>query len=406
MRFRVFAKSCVLAFCFAAPLATEAFALSQHASRYGQTYGQDEAECGNCHTGTTQSSTNLNAYGQRLQTLLVASPNYPTSRTNATTIRNAIETAEVDGGGSGSDGFASAISESRSQSISATGSNITVSFDPGRRLSGSNASISTHAAPFRSGFSYTKVGNAIRINVNLTPAQRGARRRAGQTPVRFQFVPRNSGGFFPTGTGNNEARELNEFFLNFRNEQPIAVDDSFAGMEADGTVTGNVITQTVAGEQGDRDIDGDAFEAQVVSPPGSGTLTLEPNGDFTYQIPDPLAPNPVTFTYRLVETDTGLTGNTATVTMTIQPTPNRPPVAVDDAFATNEDAAFSGDVTGGESRNRRQRSRWRSAGGFARQRTGDRDVHSDTGQRRLARSVRLYARSRRDRRRAVHLFDL
>ena len=54
------------------------------------------------------------------------------------------------------------------------------------------------------------------------------------------------------------------------NDAPIAVADTFSGNEADGTVSGNVITQAAAGSLGDRDIEGDAFTAEVVTPPRAG----------------------------------------------------------------------------------------------------------------------------------------
>lgn len=339
MRFRLSKRVLRFSLALAILVPCKAVANTDIALIHGNTYNLSTTDCALCHTSEPAAKSNLNAYGDRLDVRLDANI---ANRTNAE-ITAAIEAAEIDN--ANGNGFASEITNGLSRTISVTAGSTTLSFDAGRIRSGSTASISNHRAPFKFGYSYTKIGNSLRINVNLSPQQRGNVRRSGGHPVRFQFEPLNNASFFPTGEGNNEALELNEFLLSFENEKPIAVADTFDGKEIDGTVTGNVITQTVAGELGDRDIDGDAFTAQVVSPPVSGTLDLEPNGDFTYQIPDPLPPNPVTFTYRLVETDTGVTSDTVTVSMIIEATPNRPPVAVDDAFATDEDTPLSGDLT-------------------------------------------------------------
>ena len=128
------------------------------------------------------------------------------------------------------------------------------------------------------------------------------------------------------------------------NDAPIAVADTFRGNAGDGTITGNVITQGNPGQPRDRDVEGDAFQAVIVTNPGAGSLALQPSGDFVYDIPSPVPAGPITFEYKLAEMGSALESNTVTVTLAIGAAVNQPPVAVDDAFTTAEDTAFTGDL--------------------------------------------------------------
>src|SRR4029077_1477772 len=87
----------------------------------------------------------------------------------------------------------------------------------------------------------------------------------------------------------------------------------------------------------DSDLDGDSLTAALVSGPAHGALALNPDGSFSYE---PAADfNGVdSFTYRA--NDGRANSSIATVALTVNAV-NDPPVAVDDAFSTNEDTPLS-----------------------------------------------------------------
>jgi uncharacterized protein with beta-barrel porin domain len=102
------------------------------------------------------------------------------------------------------------------------------------------------------------------------------------------------------------------------NAAPIAVDDDFGTSFADANVLAN-----------DSDPDGDALSAVLEQAPASGSLTLNPNGTFSYT-PPPGFVGPVTFTYRA--SDGEALSNLATVRFVVSLDSSSPPVAVDDDF--------------------------------------------------------------------------
>ncbi|UXA15896.1 Ig-like domain-containing protein [Mycobacterium sp. SMC-4] len=116
------------------------------------------------------------------------------------------------------------------------------------------------------------------------------------------------------------------------NDAPVANNDTFATDE-DTVLVGNVLTN-------DTDIDGDTLTVTLVSGPAHGTLTLNPNGSFTYT-PHTDYHGPDSFTY--IASDGQATSGTATVTITVNPV-NDAPVAVNDNFTVNEDAVLNGNV--------------------------------------------------------------
>ena len=93
------------------------------------------------------------------------------------------------------------------------------------------------------------------------------------------------------------------------NQPPVAVDDGYS------VIGGGVLNVPAPGVLGnDSDPDGDPLTAQLVTPPASGTLSLNPSGSFTYT-PGEDVVGSVTFTYQA--SDGTATSNPATVTITV-----------------------------------------------------------------------------------------
>jgi len=88
----------------------------------------------------------------------------------------------------------------------------------------------------------------------------------------------------------------------------------------------------------DSEPDGQTMTAQLVTPPASGSLTLNPNGTFTYT-PAANFTGITSFVYRA--TDGTLTSANITVTLTVASAGNAPPLAGNDAYATNEDTPLN-----------------------------------------------------------------
>ena len=109
------------------------------------------------------------------------------------------------------------------------------------------------------------------------------------------------------------------------NRPPVTNPDTYS-MFRNGTLTTTTANDVLTN---DTDPDGDPLTAVLITPPASGTLTLNPNGTFTYTPPTGFT-GPATFTY--AANDDLTNGNTATVTITVS---NRPPTAVNDpSYAT------------------------------------------------------------------------
>ena len=126
------------------------------------------------------------------------------------------------------------------------------------------------------------------------------------------------------------------------NDAPVAVDDAFTTDE-DTAVSGNVIL----GNGDDIDVDMDPLTVVVpvagtITTDQGGTVTIAANGSFTYT--PPLNFNGTDrFDYDVTD---GVLTDTGTVTLTVNAV-NDAPVAVDDAFTTDEDTAVSGNVISG-----------------------------------------------------------
>ena len=118
--------------------------------------------------------------------------------------------------------------------------------------------------------------------------------------------------------------------VNDVNDPPVATDNAYVTDE-DITVAGNVVTDGTP----DSDPDGGLVPgATVVTDVSNGTLTLSPDGSFTYT-PDADFNGSDSFTYTVTDDD-GDVSKAATVTIGVSPV-NDPPVASDDGYFTEED---------------------------------------------------------------------
>ncbi len=116
------------------------------------------------------------------------------------------------------------------------------------------------------------------------------------------------------------------------NRAPAAVDDAYS------TAEDTALTVAAPGVLGnDTDPDGDSLSAVLGSGPAHGSLTLNPNGSFTYT-PAANYNGPDSFTYHA--SDGTLTSNLATVTITVTAV-NDAPTAAADAYSTAEDTALT-----------------------------------------------------------------
>ncbi len=117
------------------------------------------------------------------------------------------------------------------------------------------------------------------------------------------------------------------------NDAPVAVGEAFT--------TDEDIPLIVAASEGllanDEDVEDDTLSALLVEGPAHGTLVLEPTGAFRYT-PDADFNGPDSFSYRASDGD--LLSAVTTVNLTINPV-NDAPVAVGDAFSTDEDTVLA-----------------------------------------------------------------
>jgi len=121
------------------------------------------------------------------------------------------------------------------------------------------------------------------------------------------------------------------------NDAPLAEDDAYS-VDEDNTLT--VPAPGVL--DNDSDADGDALTASPVTRPSNGALTLNADGSFEYT-PDPDFNGADSFTYKA--NDGVADSNEATVTITVNPV-NDAPVAVDDAYSTDEGETLTVDPPG------------------------------------------------------------
>jgi VCBS repeat-containing protein len=135
-----------------------------------------------------------------------------------------------------------------------------------------------------------------------------------------------------TATDGNGASVSDSFVLDVTNDAPAAIDDNFSTDE-EVPLTGDVLAN-------DTDPDGDALTATLFRAPQNGTVTLQPDGSFSYT-PDPDFSGTDSFVYRVTDADGK--SSYATASITVRPQPDTP-VIRDDTLTATEDTPVTIDV--------------------------------------------------------------
>lgn len=133
-------------------------------------------------------------------------------------------------------------------------------------------------------------------------------------------------------------RTVREGPKSFINRPPQANDDAISLAEN--------ATATIAVLGNDRDPDGDALRVQSATDPAHGRVLVNVDGSIAYT-PDVDYSGSDGFQYTIGDGRGG--SATATVAVTVQPAPNRPPLAVDDAATTAQDIGIDIQVTANDS---------------------------------------------------------
>ncbi|GAG30690.1 unnamed protein product, partial [marine sediment metagenome] len=136
-----------------------------------------------------------------------------------------------------------------------------------------------------------------------------------------------------TGTGTPDYADIGAYEYQVAgNQPPTANDDSYS---TDEDTPLNVSAPGVLGN--DTDPEEDPLTAILVSDVSNGSLTLNSDGSFDYT-PDAEWNGVDSFTYKA--NDGTSSGNTATVTITVNAI-NDAPVAADDSYSTDEDTPLN-----------------------------------------------------------------
>jgi VCBS repeat-containing protein len=145
------------------------------------------------------------------------------------------------------------------------------------------------------------------------------------TSYDWEFIPIAGQTF--TDAGSASCVSLSSF-----NNPPLAVDDAYT---TDEDTPLNVAAPGVLAN--DMDAGSDPLTAVLDVGPANGTLTLNPDGSFTYT-PNADFNGLDTFSYHASDGTAG--SNLATVSLTVNPV-NDAPVTVDDAYTTDQDTPLS-----------------------------------------------------------------
>ena len=114
--------------------------------------------------------------------------------------------------------------------------------------------------------------------------------------------------------------------VNAVNDLPVAVTDSYS-VDEDNVLTVDAATGVLAN---DGDADGDTLNAVLISAPAHGTLLLNSDGSFTFT---PMANYAGSDEFTYVANDDSGNSQETTVTITVNPVNDEPPVPVDDYYA-------------------------------------------------------------------------
>lgn len=134
------------------------------------------------------------------------------------------------------------------------------------------------------------------------------------------------------GNGLIHARAAYDLLLAAGNRPPLAANDSYA------MISGGTLSVAASGVlANDSDPDGNPLTAFLVSPPASGSVTLNTDGSFVYT-PAATFAGVASFTYQAQDSK-GARGNSATVSVSVSA--NRPPIGADDAVSAPQRTAGS-----------------------------------------------------------------
>src|ERR687891_447582 len=184
-------------------------------------------------------------------------------------------------------------------------------------------------------------GVTVRFSVTGANTASGSATTNASGQAAFTYTGNTAGGdqiHAFADTNNNGTQNAGEPFGDAEktwtaaNEPPVAADDS-PSTDEDTPVTIPVLDN-------DTDADGDSLSVDSVTQPANGTATVNPDNTVTYT-PDPDFNGTDSFDYTISDGNGGT--DTATVTVTVGAM-NDPPVAADDAAATDEDTPVVIDV--------------------------------------------------------------
>ena len=174
-------------------------------------------------------------------------------------------------------------------------------------------------------------GTTLTVSVNMNPAHGSVTVNANgtftYTPVTNYVGPDSFTYRCTDGLLTSNIATVNLTVVPGPNVRPTTVADTYAATE-ETTLNVNAATGVLAN---DFDADLDPFTAEVVTPPASGSLTLNSDGSFAYT-PALNVTGPVTFT--CAARDIGGLSAPATVTINIANV-NDPPVAANETYATD-----------------------------------------------------------------------